>query len=1174
MFYIAVPSQNIDPSIIKECRGGSDYASLDVNNLVDRAMMVYSDMYEYDELGEYDIYIVQNVSLYNTIDDYPNTLDLFLHDHTPGYDIDYTSNLTNGEHYWLPTLVGYTTINSQEEEVLVFGNYQTVYDPYNHWENTGTWTWEIQVNADNIFAPLSLYLESGYVYDFTFTTQSEANWDGIIFSTTSLSEDGGNINGYGDARCSGNNTTTYRYTPSSNGYVYIYFRTDGGYRSPDPSYGQVSYTRTTAPTTRSITLDRTYGSGGDSSVTIPINGNYSSYPDISVPSCSGSTFRGYFGSNGVQYFTGSGEPYNTIPSDISTIYAIWTDEIISSLSSSVSVSYSSTGRYIYFGDVTSKFNDEVDIAIDDYGDYELSGLHISYDYPEVRLYFPGDEDGENCVPGTYSFRLVLESYGDSHSEPCTSYHYLTINVTKLDQSAPTAYGDTVWEGSTATATYSGGGGQGSIEWYNGSTRSSVGTTYTKCRWTGTTYYNPSPWSNEVALTVNADYVTDYDCSGYNYNYWASVNIGSGMSCSGGSATVTASAGHTHTYYYLYCSGCTSGPYYTYPSDSVTWSITTNGNNRFSKSGNTLNHDNMCTDTSTDTVVVTAVNSSSSSATSTDSKSIENPITNYDYNASNSYWASVNIGSGMSCSGGSATVTASAGHTHTYYYLYCSGCTSGPYYTYPSDSVTWSITTNGNNRFSKSGNTLNHDNMCTDTSTDTVVVTAVNSSSSSATATDTKSIENPITNYDYSGSNSSYWASISITNKSNLTCSGGSSPVSASAGHTHTYYYLYCSGCTSGPYYTYPSDSVTWSITTNGHSRFSKSGNTLNHSSMGKDSTTDTVVVTAVNSSNSNATSTDRKDIPNDYTDSWNNPSISTYYYDTIPAKGGTSSPHLGVSQSGTRTWCSGSTSTIYNYDFSKSYSMTSGNGFSISTTSGVITASNRGTTTGNARTSNTATVTVTGQGKSSTKTATCTQSANTLTLRLATGGFDYNHIISYNDITQLTVNAIYSSGANEDVTASASLSVGTSGIVSFGNNSNTLSIYIDDFVGDDWTRDERAQDWGYSGWDSYISDVIIDPFIFGGQKYVYTGQTFSYSGGTYYLWEQVADGNDNVVSDGKYLLTSTINYNTLYSYSMQNDHYNDYCPYVAILNEDFNAIYTPYANNDWNEWLIKVEHSN
>ena len=56
--------------------------------------------------------------------------------------------------------------------------------------------------------------------------------------------------------------------------------------------------------------------------------------------------------------------------------------------------------------------------------------------------------------------------------------------------------------SSANATASGGGGQGSLEWSNGSSRTELGSHSTQARWGGNSNYNASSWSNEVTLTVS------------------------------------------------------------------------------------------------------------------------------------------------------------------------------------------------------------------------------------------------------------------------------------------------------------------------------------------------------------------------------------------------------------------------------------------------------------------------------------------------------------------------------------------------------------------------------------------------------------------------------------------------------------------------------------------------
>lgn len=128
-----------------------------------------------------------------------------------------------------------------------------------------------------------------------------------------------------------------------------------------------------------------------------------------------------------------------------------------------------------------------------------------------------------------------------------------------------------------------------------------------------------------------------------------------MTAAGGSATVTHSGSHknykwkrqrkTGTQYrdinYSYTSGSTSvgtnesskaveefqkvlaSSSTVYDNTSI--EITSNGNSRFSLSGNTLTHSNMAKNTVTDTVVIRVTNQSATSITNTASKSITNSV---------------------------------------------------------------------------------------------------------------------------------------------------------------------------------------------------------------------------------------------------------------------------------------------------------------------------------------------------------------------------------------------------------------------------------------------------------------------------------------------------------------------------------------------------------------------
>jgi len=522
------------------------------------------------------------------------------------------------------------------------------------------------------------------------------------------------------------------------------------------------------------------------------------------------------------------------------------------------------------------------------------GVNITYGTPTVTI---GNSPGLTCAGGSATVSCSV-------TNSSSWYQKWKSGCVKPHSGSPT--GTATWSITTQTFTPSGGSASTITRFSSsGNTLShatmgtNVGTDYVKI----TAVNSGDSSKTAIAEKSITNSVTNSDYNATNSNYTASVSIGNGLTCAGGSATVTASASHTHTYYYLYCSGSTSGPYTSTPSDTVTWSITSqtftpSGGSastitRFSSSGNTLSHSSMGTNVGVDYVKITATNAGNSNATATAEKSITNSVTNSDYNASNSnYTVSVTISGGPVAGTSSATVTTNASHTHTYYYLYCSGSTSGPYTSTVSDGASWSITSqtftpSGGSastitRFSKNASTgkLDHSSMGTNVGTDFVEITAINTGDNTATASTSRSITNAITDYDYNASNSNYNVSVSIGD--GLTAGGGSATVTASGSHTRTYYYYYNSGSTSGPYTSTPSDTVTWSITTqtftpSGGSastitRFSKNTSTgkLDHSTMGTNVGTDYIKITATGGNNTTATA--EKSITNALTNSNFNPS--------------------------------------------------------------------------------------------------------------------------------------------------------------------------------------------------------------------------------------------------------------------------------------------------------------
>ena len=180
------------------------------------------------------------------------------------------------------------------------------------------------------------------------------------------------------------------------------------------------------------------------------------------------------------------------------------------------------------------------------------------------------------------------------------------------------------------------------------------------------------------------------------------------------------------------------------------------------------------------------------------------------------------------------------------------------------------------------------------------------------------------------------------------------------------------------------------------------------------------------------------------------------YPTVIPAKGGTSSP---TANSGCIwTYSSGAQAVPSGYTTSVSYSMTAGNGFTINTSTGVVTASSRGTTPGAARSSNPISHPVTysytnpssvgGDTISATTTATgavCTQAENHFTddsMKLHFGSFTGANTItvgagSSSTAVYLEVTRLYTSGAYQpghNVTTGGTFTVSETGFSISGSN--------------------------------------------------------------------------------------------------------------------------------------------
>lgn len=302
------------------------------------------------------------------------------------------------------------------------------------------------------------------------------------------------------------------------------------------------------------------------------------------------------------------------------------------------------------------------------------------------------------------------------------------------------------------------------------------------------------------------------------------------------------------------------------------------------------------------------------------------------------------------------------------------------------------------------------------------VTVTYTGEDSVTANKTVDIyqaENKVTNSNYNPRITAY-GTPTISIGSGLTAAGGSATVSASVTNTETYNALYSSGAI-GPNQTRSvGGSLSISMTANGNSRFSLSGNTITHSSMGTNETTDTVTIKAVNDGDSSKSATASKSIVNSKTVKSTSGGIYTYgnitagtiTNATIPASGGSATAKAG---NGTQSWNKSATITTYQYDSGSTKDVTTENAssgtnnVSPSIASIEATASSKGTTVSSQTTVKSQAVTWSANGKSASGTMYIYQAANSI------DSYNYG---SWNIAVSANPTTIAASGGTSTITAS------------------------------------------------------------------------------------------------------------------------------------------------------------
>ena len=287
--------------------------------------------------------------------------------------------------------------------------------------------------------------------------------------------------------------------------------------------------------------------------------------------------------------------------------------------------------------------------------------------------------------------------------------------------------------------------------------------------------------------------------------------------------------------------------------------------------------------------------------------------------------------------GANTITVGAGSSSTAVYLEVTRLyTSGVY------QSGYNVTTGGTFTVSETGFSISGSNVIAasrGTTTGAARSGTVTGKYNALTATGTiTQAENKITNSDYNASNSQW--SVGATIGSGMTAAGGSATITRSASHLHTNYRLYSSGSTDGPFEDTVVDNVNLSIVSNGNNRFSLSGTTLTHSNMGTNVVTDTITIRATNVSNASTYRDVSASVTNSVVSS-DNLVVTSYSYPTISYSGGSVSPTVAGQRRD--LYASGSyKENVSGFPSGITYMYTNVgmvSGFSINTSTGVVTAS-------------------------------------------------------------------------------------------------------------------------------------------------------------------------------------------------------------------------------------------
>lgn len=124
-------------------------------------------------------------------------------------------------------------------------------------------------------------------------------------------------------------------------------------------------------------------------------------------------------------------------------------------------------------------------------------------------------------------------------------------------------------------------------------------------------------------------------------------------------------------------------------------------------------------------------------------------------------------------------------------------------------------------------------------------------------------------------------------------------------------------------------------------------------------------------------------------------------------------------------------------------------------------------------------------------------------------------------------------------------------------------LWCDSFDND---RNVFAFNEGFETWEEYMESFFEnDPFESDNNIYKYAGYTMEWNGETYYVWE-------DDVNDAFFILTDTIDYQTLYDRSLEANYSNNIKPYVALFSTEDNE--NTYRASETTDILVAVKQEN